>query len=70
VKLVGTYEEPWFVAKDICDILEIVDTSATLRKVPEEWKGQQVLPTLGGNQNMRIINESGVYKLIMRSNKK
>ena len=34
-----------------------------------DLKGEQVLPTLGGNQNMAIINEAGLYKLIMRSNK-
>jgi prophage antirepressor-like protein len=69
VRLVGTYEEPWFVAKDICDILTIKDVTMALNKIPEDWKGTKVIGTLGGNQNMRIINESGVYKLIMRSNK-
>jgi prophage antirepressor-like protein len=69
VRLIGTYVEPWFVAKDICDILTIKDVSKALTKLPEEWKGTKVIRTLGGNQNMRIINESAVYKLIMRSNK-
>jgi prophage antirepressor-like protein len=69
VRVVGTYQEPWFVAKDICNVLELTDVSVALRKIPEEWKGTRVLPTLGGNQDMRIINEPGLYKLIMRSNK-
>jgi prophage antirepressor-like protein len=40
-----------------------------LNKIPEEWKGTKVIGTLGGNQTMRILNEAGIYKLIMRSNK-
>jgi prophage antirepressor-like protein len=66
VRLVGTYEEPWFVAKDVCDILEVTDVSLALRKIPEGWKGAKVLPTLGGDQNMRIINKSGLYNLITK----
>jgi prophage antirepressor-like protein len=69
VRLIGTFEEPWFVAKDICDVLTIKDVTMALAKIPEEWKGTKVIGTLGGNQSMRILNESGVYKLIMRSNK-
>ena len=40
-----------------------------LAKIPEKWKGTKVIGTLGGKQDMRIINEAGLYKLIMRSNK-
>ena len=38
-------------------------------KIPENWKGTKVIGTLGGPQNMSVLNEAGVYKLIMRSNK-
>jgi prophage antirepressor-like protein len=69
VRIIGSFEEPWFVAKDICDVLTVKDVSMALTKLPEEWKGTKVIGTLGGNQTMRIINEAGVYKLIMRSNK-
>ena len=69
IRIVGTYDEPWFVAKDICQILEIRDVSMALTKIPEKWKGTKVIGTLGGKQDMRIINEAGLYKLIMRSNK-
>jgi prophage antirepressor-like protein len=57
------------VAKDVCEILEIKDVSMALTKIPEKWKGTKVIGTLGGKQDMRIINEAGLYKLIMRSNK-
>jgi prophage antirepressor-like protein len=69
IRTIGTFDEPWFVAKDICDILEIKDNRAALRNISCKWKGEGEILTLGGVQNMTIINESGVYKLIMRSNK-
>jgi len=69
LRVLGTCEEPWFVAKDICDVLQIKDVSMALKKIQEKWKGTKIIGTLGGNQDMRIINESAVYKLIMRSNK-
>ena len=37
--------------------------------IPDEWKGGKTFPSLGGEQNMVIINEPAVYKLIMRSTK-
>lgn len=69
IRIIGTYQEPWFVAKDICNILDIKDVSMALNKIDDKWKDTKVIGTLGGNQDMRIINESGLYKLIMRSNK-
>jgi len=69
IRIVGTCNQPWFVAKDICNILNIKNVSLTLDKLPEEWKGTKVIGTLGGEQIMNIINESGLYKLILRSNK-
>ena len=69
IRTIGTFDEPWFVAKDICDILEIKDNRAALRNISCKWKGEGEIRTPGGVQNMTIINESGIYKLIMRSNK-
>jgi prophage antirepressor-like protein len=69
IRIVGTYDKPWFVAKDVCELLDLKDNRSALRILPNEWKGEQVLPTLGGNQNMAIINECGLYKIIMRTNK-
>ena len=69
IRTVGTYDDPWFVAKDICDILDLKKLDSAIRNIQDEWKGAQVLSTLGGPQEMTIINESAVYKIIMRSNK-
>jgi prophage antirepressor-like protein len=69
IRIIGTGENPWFIAKDICEILGLKDVSNALLNIPEKWKGTKVISTLGGKQDMRIINEPALYKLIMRSNK-
>jgi prophage antirepressor-like protein len=69
IRTVGSFENPWFVTKDICKILDIKDVSMAIKKFPEQWKGTKVIGTPGGSQNMSVINEAGIYKLIMRSNK-
>lgn len=62
--------EPWFVAKDVCDILDIKNPSDTLRKVLSDWeKGIEIVYTPGGPQQMGIVNESGLYHLIFVSRK-
>jgi len=69
IRTFGTFDNPWFLAKDICDVLDIKKIDSSIRNIPEKWKGTQTLSTLGGTQNLSVINEAGVYKLIMRSNK-
>jgi len=62
--------EPWFVAKDVCDILELENSRDILAKMlDDDEKGVEKIYTLGGYQDMNIINESGLYNLIFRSNK-
>lgn len=60
---------PWFVAKDVCDCLEIGDVSKTVSYLDEDEKGTTTNRTLGGDQRMLTINESGLYSLILRSRK-
>jgi prophage antirepressor-like protein len=69
IRVVGTYTEPWFVAKDICYILDIKDVSMSLNKIDDKHKSSKLINTLGGKQDMRVVNESGLYRLIARSNK-
>ena len=61
--------EPWFVAKDVCDVLGLSDTNAALRGLDEDEKGTTNSRTLGGNQTMLTVNESGLYALIFKSRK-
>ena len=61
-------DEPWFVSKDIASILGYKDTSGALKKhVLEEDKLSRHFDDSGQNRNMYIINESGLYSLILSS---
>lgn len=62
-------DEMWFVAKDICDVLETKDVTTALKKLPDKNKKSAVINCSHGKQDMRIVNESGLYRLIMRSKK-
>lgn len=61
--------EPWFVAKDICDILELTDVSQTVQSLDDDEKGTYSIRTLGGNQRMSVVSESGLYALVFKSRK-
>lgn len=63
------FGNPWWVAKDICDILGIVDNRTATAYLDDDEKGAQKVRTPGGMQEMITINESGLYTLIVRSNK-
>ena len=61
-------DEPYFVGKDVAEVLGYSNTQkAILNHVDEEDKGVTKWDTLGGKQNMTIINESGLYSLILKS---
>jgi prophage antirepressor-like protein len=61
--------DPWFVAKDVCDFLEIANPSDACAKIPDEDKGIGTTDTLGGLQGMITVNEPGLYRLIFMSRK-
>ncbi|WP_420974856.1 phage antirepressor [Bacillus thuringiensis] len=69
VRTVTKGEEVLFVAKDICEVLEIKQSSVALKKLEEEEKAMINIHTLGGIQDTWGINESGLYSLIMTSRK-
>jgi len=59
-----------FVAKDVCDILEISKYRDALTKLDEDESGSFRVDTPGGLQDVAAVNESDLYTLIMRSDKK
>lgn len=61
--------EPWFVAKDICDCLEIGNSRQALSRIDEDEKGVILNDTPGGQQNLSAVNEYGLYNLILSSRK-
>ncbi|HBF2564309.1 TPA: toxin Bro [Clostridioides difficile] len=68
IRVIDLNGEPWFVGKDVDETLGYKDTSDALKRhVDDEDKGVGEIPTPGGNQNMKIINESGLYSLILSS---
>ena len=69
VRVIMRCADPWFVAKDACDCLEITNVSQACQTLDDDEKGIYKVDTLGGSQDMMLISESGLYTLIMRSNK-
>jgi prophage antirepressor-like protein len=63
------HNEPWLVAKDVCDILELSDTNKALAKLDSDEKLTRKVFGSGQNRKMWLVSESGLYALIMRSNK-
>lgn len=62
--------EPWFVAKDVCDILSLENSrKATAELDPDEKNTVTISDGIPGNPNKTIISEPGLYTLIMRSRK-
>lgn len=68
IRTIEIDSEPWFVAKDITDRLGYINSrDAISRHVDEEDKGVAKHDTLGGIQNVTVINESGLYSLVLSS---
>ncbi|MER1249808.1 Bro-N domain-containing protein [Bacillus sp. C10(2022)] len=62
--------EPWFVAKDVCDVLGITDARKSVNLLDEDERNSvPVTDSIGRNQETFIINEPGLYSLILRSRK-
>lgn len=61
--------DPWFVAGDVAAALDYDKTSNMLRILDDDEKGAHNLSTLGGIQEVTIINESGLYCAILKSRK-
>lgn len=62
-------QDAMFVASDICAALEIQNTSDALRRLDEDEKGIGLIDTLGGQQNVWVVSEYGLYALVLGSRK-
>lgn len=58
--------EPWFVAKDVCDILEISNPSDALKRLDDDERSRV---NLGRQGETNIVNEAGLYVLVLGSRK-
>jgi len=61
--------EPWFVAADVCAALHLPDTHKAVARLDDDEKGRNSIPTLGGDQEMTVVNEPGLYSLVLGSRK-
>ena len=69
VRVVERSGAPWFVAADVCRALGLDSTGKALTRLDDDEKGVNSIHTLGGSQMMTIINESGLYALVLGSRK-
>lgn len=61
--------EPWFVLKDVCEVLELRNPRMVKDRLPEDVSSTYPLRTAGGVQQTTIINEDGLYDVILESRK-
>lgn len=61
--------QPWFILSDVCRVLGLGTPSRVAERLDPDEKGMRQIHTPGGPQDMTIINESGLYAVILRSDK-
>lgn len=66
VRTVVIDDQPWFVAKDVCEVLEISNPSDALKRLDEDERARF---NLGRQGETNIVNEPGLYSLILGSRK-
>lgn len=69
VRCVEIENEPWWVLKDVCDVLELSSTDKVSERLDDDELTRTKLLSGGQMREMNIINESGLYNVIIRSNK-
>lgn len=69
IRVVDIKGVPWFVAADVCKVLGMTNITVAIQPLSSDEKGLSSTETLGGNQRLNTVSESGLYKLILRSRK-
>lgn len=69
VRVIVRDNEPWFVAADVCRALEMANSRDALTRIDDDEKGVASTDTRGGKQDMAVINEAGLYSLVLGSRK-
>lgn len=64
VRVVTINGEPWFVASDVCRVLEVVNTTQAMQALDDD---ERSMFNIGRQGEANIVNESGLYTLILRS---
>lgn len=61
--------EPWFIAKDVCDVLGLSNITEALRNLDGDELTSEILKSGNQGREMKLVSESGLYALVIRSNK-
>lgn len=70
IRTVEKNGEPWWVLADVCKVLELSSPHKIADRLDEDERNQiPVIDSLGRKQNTYVINESGLYNVILRSDK-
>jgi prophage antirepressor-like protein/predicted GIY-YIG superfamily endonuclease len=69
IRILGTPEEPLFVATDVAKILDIKDISSTLQDYDDTERDQGKVRTSTGMKNVLLVTEPGLYRLLFASHK-
>jgi anti-repressor protein len=69
VRTVQIDGEPWFVLKDVCDVLGLTDTNKISTRLDQEELTRIKFVSGGQSREMLCVNESGLYNVILRSDK-
>jgi anti-repressor protein len=70
VRVVTRDGEPWFVARDVCDVLAITNAGNVLAALDEDERSSiRIADGTSGNPNKALVSEAGLYSLILRSRK-
>lgn len=69
VRTIHRSGDPWWVLKDVCDVLDLSNSRMVADRLDEDEKGVSIADTLGGKQELTVISESGLYNVILLSRK-
>ena len=69
VRMIVRDGEPWWVLNDVCSVLSIANPRNVAQRLDDYQKGVHSVDTLGGFQDLTLVNEAGIYALTLNSRK-
>ena len=69
VRTITVSGETWFVLADLCRVLGIANPRNVAARLDEDEKGVRLVDTPGGTQSLTVVNEPGMYQVVLRSEK-
>ena len=69
VRTVTIDGEPWWVLRDVCQVLGLSNASMVANRLNPRGVSQAYTPTAGGTQQVTVVSELALYELVLRSDK-